>query len=112
MQVFDTEDSTRMAEMGGIWSPRARAVFDALGDGLVVWDSHDRVVDCNDRAAEILGRPRCELVHRTCAEILETARIELDPVPRASTASPRSRPSAHTATSSCPRTIASRPNVS
>ena len=57
MRVFGTEEIAR-AGAGDFSSGRARAVFDTLGEGLIVWDTDGRVVDCNRSAADILGRSR------------------------------------------------------
>jgi diguanylate cyclase (GGDEF)-like protein/PAS domain S-box-containing protein len=39
-----------------------RTVFDVLGEGVMVWGSNGRVLECNAAAAEIVGRPRAELI--------------------------------------------------
>src|SRR6188472_2144678 len=61
MQVFDAEDFPRTTEAGGLTSARARAVFDTLGEGLIIWSRSGELLDCNRTAAEILGRPWSEL---------------------------------------------------
>ena len=55
MQVFDAEGSPRTTEAEGLSLHRAR-VFDALGEGLLLWDRQGRLVDCNQRAQGIFGR--------------------------------------------------------
>ncbi len=65
MQVFDAEGSPRTTEAEGLSLHRARAVFDALGEGLLLWDRQGRLVDCNQRAQGMFGRPRAELLGMT-----------------------------------------------
>src|SRR5680860_1586703 len=43
----------------------ARALFDAVRDGVLVLDSDGVVVDASDALCEILGYPRQEIVGRT-----------------------------------------------
>jgi diguanylate cyclase (GGDEF)-like protein/PAS domain S-box-containing protein len=80
MQVFDAEDVPRGTEAGGLTSDRARAVFDALGEGLVVWQGDGRILECNQRAAEILDRPRHALLGMSYADMLATAPVQVTPV--------------------------------
>lgn len=44
-------------------------VVEGMGDGVIVADPQDRVVDVNPAAAEILGRPASEAVGMTLAEL-------------------------------------------
>ena len=39
-----------------------RTVFDVLGEGVMVWGSDGRVLECNAAAAEIVGRSRDDLI--------------------------------------------------
>src|SRR4051794_1043255 len=39
-----------------------RTVFDVLGEGVMVWGSDGRVLECNAAAAAIVGRPREDLI--------------------------------------------------
>ena len=52
---------------------RYRGVFDALGDGLIVWDAHDRVLDCNRSAARILGLSPDAVVGASFADVMKAA---------------------------------------
>ena len=52
---------------------RYRGVFDALGDGLIVWDAHDRVLDCNRSAARILGLSPDAVVGASFADVMAAA---------------------------------------
>jgi diguanylate cyclase (GGDEF)-like protein/PAS domain S-box-containing protein len=83
MQVFDAEDIPRSTETGGLSSARARAVFDTLGEGLVIWGEHGEVLDLNRSAAEILGRPISELLDMTFEETMRRAETEMAPVTEA-----------------------------
>jgi diguanylate cyclase (GGDEF)-like protein/PAS domain S-box-containing protein len=80
MQVFDFEEIPRAGESDGLSSARARAVFDALGEGVVIWDERGDILDCNRGAAEILGRTVSELRRMTFDELLRRAEDEMDPV--------------------------------
>ena len=55
MSVFDIEEWPRSEDEGEISAARARAVFDTLGEGLIVWGPDGSVIDCNASAAAILG---------------------------------------------------------
>ncbi len=80
MSVFNIADLSRSRAEGNRASERARAVFDALGEGVIVWSADGLVVDCNRTASEILGRSRDELRSMTSDEILLVARTEMGPV--------------------------------
>ena len=80
MQVFDAEDFPRTTETGGLSSARARAVFDTLGEGLIIWSRDGQILDCNRTAAEILGRPCSELRAMDFDDVMRTAVLEMAPV--------------------------------
>ncbi|HEY3672974.1 MAG TPA: PAS domain S-box protein [Acidimicrobiia bacterium] len=80
MQVFDAEEFPRPTEVGSLASARARAVFDTLGEGLIIWGEHGEVLDLNRSAAEILGRSQAELMHMTFDETMQCAEVEMAPV--------------------------------
>ncbi len=50
---------------------RAEDVLAALPDALLVIDAHRAVRFVNDAATRLLGRPRSELLGRTCGDLLE-----------------------------------------
>ena len=58
---------------------RSRAVFDALGEGLIVWDGSGRVLDCNRSASRILGIPQHELRRMPFEELMERAKVRVAP---------------------------------
>ena len=73
------------ASLGGprrAGSPRrgARAVFDTLGEGLIIWSQDGQILDCNRTAAEILGRPCSELRAMDFDDVMRTAVLEMAPV--------------------------------
>jgi diguanylate cyclase (GGDEF)-like protein/PAS domain S-box-containing protein len=80
MHVFDTEDMPPMGGAGDTASARVRAVFDTLGEGVIVWDDDGAVLDCNRSAAEILGRSPVELRTMTFDEVMAMAELEMRPV--------------------------------
>src|SRR3954468_9393112 len=80
MQVFDTEDVPRATESGDLSSAGARAVFDTLGEGLIIWGDDGEILDCNRSAAEILGRPWSELRRMTFDQVMAQAEAEMAPV--------------------------------
>jgi len=80
MQLFDAEDPPGVSGDDGRSSARARAVFDTLGEGLIIWSSTGEVLDCNRSAAEILGRPWADLVRLDFEAVMTTAERELAPV--------------------------------
>ncbi len=80
MQVFDAEEFPRSTEAGSLSSARARAVFDTLGEGLMIWSSSGELLDCNRSAGEILGRPSAELRTLDFASLIATAELEQAPV--------------------------------
>jgi diguanylate cyclase (GGDEF)-like protein/PAS domain S-box-containing protein len=79
MQVFDAEDLPR-SQAGDLSSAGARAVFDTLGEGLIIWGDDGEIVDCNRSAAEILGRPWSELRRMTFDDVMATAEAEMAPM--------------------------------
>jgi two-component system phosphate regulon sensor histidine kinase PhoR len=50
---------------------RLETVVNSMGDGLIAVDPEDRVVTYNPAAAQILGRPREEVVSRPLGEVLQ-----------------------------------------
>lgn len=53
--------------------PVARSmVIESMGDGVLLLDGQDRIVDLNSAAQGIIGRPAEEAVGRAAAEVLET----------------------------------------
>jgi diguanylate cyclase (GGDEF)-like protein/PAS domain S-box-containing protein len=55
-QIGDARWATSGYEIEATADDRlTRAVFDSLGDGVIVWDEHGQVVDSNRNAARILG---------------------------------------------------------
>jgi len=58
---------------------RSRAVFDALGEGLIVWDGSGRVLDCNRSASRILGIPHHELRRMPFDALMERAKVRVAP---------------------------------
>ncbi len=80
MQVFEAEDLPRVNDSGSLSSAGARAVFDTLGEGLVVWGEHGEILDLNRSAARILGRPQSELLLMTFDEAMQHAVTDLAPV--------------------------------
>ncbi len=59
---------------------RYRAVFDVLGEGLIVWSPTGRVLTCNRRAAEILGITVARLEELDFDELMRMAGHVLRPV--------------------------------
>jgi diguanylate cyclase (GGDEF)-like protein/PAS domain S-box-containing protein len=80
MSVFEAEEAPGATEAGELSTRRARSVLDALDDGVIVWDDHGRMVDCNRGAAEMFGRPRHELYGKTLREIWAWAENAFGPV--------------------------------
>jgi diguanylate cyclase (GGDEF)-like protein/PAS domain S-box-containing protein len=83
MSVFDIEEWPRSEDEGEISAARARAVFDTLGEGLIVWGPDGSVIDCNASAAAILGRDAADLYAMTFDEIMRTAQAEMSPMSEA-----------------------------
>jgi diguanylate cyclase (GGDEF)-like protein/PAS domain S-box-containing protein len=79
MQVFDAEDVPRVNETGDLSSAGARAVFDTLGEGLIIWDADGEILDCNRSAAAILGRSWSELRTMGFDQVMATAEAEMVP---------------------------------
>jgi len=52
---------------------RYHALFDGLGDGILVVDSHLRYVDCNDAALRLLGVSRDHILGRRVGELSGTS---------------------------------------
>jgi two-component system, OmpR family, phosphate regulon sensor histidine kinase PhoR len=50
---------------------RLETVVNSMGDGLIAVDAQERVVTYNPAAAEILGRPREEVLNRALGEVLQ-----------------------------------------
>jgi diguanylate cyclase (GGDEF)-like protein/PAS domain S-box-containing protein len=83
MQVFDAEDrpvDEVVDGVGDVTSARARAVFDTLGEGLIIWDDHGTILDCNLSAADILGVAWPELRVMSFDEVMAAAELEMRPV--------------------------------
>jgi diguanylate cyclase (GGDEF)-like protein/PAS domain S-box-containing protein len=57
MNVFHIDEARRVPEASDDGEARSRAVFDALREGIVVWDADCRVVDANLSAGALLGIP-------------------------------------------------------
>ena len=81
-------------ETGGTPSAGARAVFDALGEGLIIWDEHDTVLDCNRARPRCSARPESELHGMDFDAIHADRRTEMVPVDAttAAASSPRNSP--------------------
>jgi diguanylate cyclase (GGDEF)-like protein/PAS domain S-box-containing protein len=80
MQLFEAEDLPRVNDPGSLSSARARAVFDTLGEGLVIWGENGEILDLNRSAAAILGRPQSELLRLTFDEAMQRAVVDMAPV--------------------------------
>src|SRR5215211_113482 len=80
MQAFEAEDLPRTQDPGSLSSAGARAVFDTLGEGLIIWGENGEILDCNRSAAEILGRPWSELRSMSFDEVMAKAESEMEPV--------------------------------
>ncbi len=68
------------AEPNSADEARYRAVFDVLGEGLIVWGPGGAVVACNRAAAEVLGFPLEHLRQLEFDELMRTVEHQLQPV--------------------------------
>src|SRR5260221_2044679 len=80
MSVFDIADLSRSTVEGNLSTERARAVFDTLGEGVIVWSVDGLVVDCTRTAGQIRGVSRADLRSMTFEDILRVAWMEMGPV--------------------------------
>jgi diguanylate cyclase (GGDEF)-like protein/PAS domain S-box-containing protein len=80
MQAFDAGDLPRATETSGLSSAGARAVFDTLGEGVIIWNGDGEILDCNRSAAEILGRPWSELRVMSFDDVVKATETEMDPM--------------------------------
>ncbi|HYD39998.1 MAG TPA: PAS domain S-box protein [Anaeromyxobacter sp.] len=60
---------------------RLRSVFAAMAEGVVIFDTEGRIVDCNASAERILGLPRERIVGRTSHENWHVLRSDGTPFP-------------------------------
>ncbi len=77
---MDAKATQGPQETGSADEARYRAVFDVLGEGLIVWDPTGRILTCNRRAAEIFGMPLEQLEHLSFDELMRMAEHALRPV--------------------------------
>jgi len=53
-------------------TPLARnQIVDVMGDGVVVLDEDNRIVDCNPAASRLIGQPSASLIGRAASEVFE-----------------------------------------
>ncbi len=76
MTESDSDDAERAAAPT---ADRSRAVFDVLGEGLIVWDGSGRVLDCNRSASRILGIPHDELRRMPFDALMQRAEVRMAP---------------------------------
>src|SRR5215210_2434575 len=66
-----------MADPGSlVISGAMRAVFDAVSDGVAVFDAERKVVYLNRKAQELLGWAEREAVGHRCREVLDTSECD------------------------------------
>ncbi len=81
--LLDTTERRQMEEMLRDSERQFRTIFDGARDAIVIIDDTLRCVDANRAAAELLGRPRTELIGASARELVpEVERGVVEPLAR------------------------------